>query len=106
MYSFLLRTNIFLYNSRQYVIHTDIFKSKKNVSEKCVKKEKVCTHRPLLWLRTLPDDLQGRRYRGLAKVPILPWVIIVQELQQAWHVHVIIVIEMTEPSETHNKNII
>lgn len=53
--------------------------------------------RSLLRLRTLPDDLQGRRYRGLAKVPILSRAIIVQELQQAWHIHVIIVIEMAEP---------
>lgn len=59
------------------------------------------THRSLGGFRALPDDLEGRGYRGPAQVPVLPRVVVVQELQQAWHVHVIIVVEVAEPPETH-----
>lgn len=41
----------------------------------------IYIHRSFLRLRALPDDLQGRRYRGLAQVPILARIIIVQKLQ-------------------------
>lgn len=60
------------------------------------------THRSSLRLRALSDDLQGRRYRRFAEVPVLARVIVVQELQQARHVHVIVVVEVAEPSETRD----
>jgi len=68
------------------------------------KAQLIYIHRSFLRLRTLSDDLQGRRYRGLAEIPILAWIIIVQKLQEAWHVHVIIIVEMAKPPETCNKN--
>lgn len=60
------------------------------------------THRPLGRFRALSDDLQGCGYRGPSQVPILPWIVVIQKLQQAWHVHVIIVVEVAEPPETES----
>lgn len=41
------------------------------------KMQLIYIHRSFLRLRALPDDLQGRRYRGFAEIPILAWIIIV-----------------------------
>lgn len=40
------------------------------------------------------------RYGGLAEVPVLTGIVVVEELDQPRHVDVVVVVEVTEPSVT------
>lgn len=46
------------------------------------------------------EDLERGADARLAKVPVLLVVVVAQQLHQARHVHVVVVVEVTEPSAT------
>lgn len=52
------------------------------------------THRRFL---LFIDYLQRRLDAGLAQVPVLPRIVVPQEADQSWHVHVVVVVEVAKP---------
>lgn len=54
------------------------------------------THSGLIFI----NNFQWGLYARLSQIPIFQGIVVAQKTHQSWNVHVVVVIEMAEPSET------